>query len=86
VRLQLVQVQRLGFPVFSIMLIIEGGLMRLMMDDDARRSQVIQVVLGTEVSRRKNNREWSKKAVQHLLNICEEKYWEYNRQSFREKN
>lgn len=56
------------------------------MDDDTGPSQVTQVVLRTKVSRRKNNREWNEKDVQHLLNICKEKYWEYNRQSFKEKN
>ena len=60
--------------------------MRLMMDNDAGSFQVTQVVPGIEVSRKKNNKEWSEKVVQHLLNICEEKYWEYNRQSFKEKN
>jgi hypothetical protein len=58
-----------------------GGLFSLMMEGEG--SQLTQEV---EQSRESLKREWTNDVLKALVDMCEEKYWEFNRKPFRERN
>jgi hypothetical protein len=58
-----------------------GRLFFLMMEEEG--SQFTQEV---EQNRESLKREWTNDVLKALVDMCEEKYWEFNRKPFRERN
>jgi hypothetical protein len=58
-----------------------GGLFSLMMEGEG--SQLTQEV---EQSRESLKREWTNDVLKALVDMCEEKYWEFNHKPFKERN
>ena len=57
----------------------KGGLVSIMLGEGGDSSQGTR---GTSNSKR----EWTEETLRFLIDLCEEKYWEYNRKSFKQAN
>jgi len=63
--------------------VLASGLLDFMLSNGSGTSQVTQE---ERLVKRKVTKEWSKNSTNFLLTMCTDKYCEYERKPFREKN